>query len=37
MLNLFLTADGRFNPTFIENSENIMPADTVILAVGPDA
>lgn len=27
-------SDGKFNPTFIENSENIMPADTVILAVG---
>jgi formate dehydrogenase beta subunit len=32
-------SSGRFNPTFIEGSESIIPSDTVILAVGqtPDA
>ena len=30
-------ADGRFNPTFIDGTEAVLPADTVILAVGQAA
>ena len=30
-------ADGRFNPTFNEGTEAVLPADTVILAVGQSA
>ena len=30
-------ADGRFSPTFTPNTEEVVPADTVILAVGQQA
>ena len=30
-------ADGRFNPTFLPDTEAVLPADTVILAVGQAA
>jgi NADPH-dependent glutamate synthase beta subunit-like oxidoreductase len=29
-----LDASGRFNPTFVENSESVIECDTVILAIG---
>ena len=29
--------DGRFNPTFVPGTEAVLPADTVILAVGQAA
>ena len=31
------TTDGRFNPTFVAGTEAVLPADTVILAVGQAA